>query len=385
MTKRTFEEINSKIKEKKAVILTAEELIDLVKDQGIKKAAEKVDVITTGTFGPMCSSGILFNFPHPRRKIKASKVWLNRVEAYGGLAAADAFLGATQVKENDALNNKGKGNFDYGGGHVITDLISKNSVRLEAESYGTDCYPVKTLSQDMRLEDFKDIHLLNVRNAYQNYNVGVNTSSKTIYTYMGILRPNLSNANYCSAGQLSPLLADPYLRTIGLGTKIFLGGAQGWVIGEGTQHNPNPWRTEDGVPIGGSGTLSVRGNLKQMDRKWVRGVSFKGYGTSLAVGIGIPIPVLDEDTVKYASLGDARIKAPVVDYAYDYPNGTPRNLGLVSYKDLKSGSIRVNGKVIHTAPLSSYPGARQIAAELKHWIELGTFKLGIPQDKESFF
>ena len=111
-----------------------------------------------------------------------------------------------------------------------------------AESYGTDCYPNKYFKKKMRLKDFPYAMLMNPRNAYQNYNVGVNLGEKTIYTYMGVIRPNLQNANYSSAGVLSPLFNDPYFKTIGLGTRIFLGGGEGYVIWYGTQHNPKPAR-----------------------------------------------------------------------------------------------------------------------------------------------
>ena len=74
--------------------------------------------------------------------------------------------------------------------------------------------------------------------AYQNYNVAVNLSDKTIYTYMGVLKPRMGSAGYSSAGQLSPLLKDPYYKTIGIGTRIFLGGGIGYVAWPGTQFNP---------------------------------------------------------------------------------------------------------------------------------------------------
>jgi uncharacterized protein (DUF39 family) len=378
---RTFAEINERIRQQKAVVVTAEELVELVKDVGVAAATAKVDVITTGTFGPMCSSGALFNFWHTKPKIRASRVWLNGVETHAGLAAVDCYLGATQLADGDPANRPYPGRFEYGGGHVITDLLAGKPVTLRAESYGTDCYPRKEYSQEYKLADFRDAWLLNPRNAYQNYNVAVNTTGKTIYTYMGMLKPRLANANYCSAGQLSPLLVDPLYRTIGLGTRIFLGGGVGWVIGAGTQHSPDVLRTEDGAPMEGAGTLAVRGDLKQMKAEWVRGVSMLGYGVSLSVGLGVPIPALDEDIVRRAALGDAKLWAPVVDYGVDYPNAVNRVLARVTYAQLKSGEIEVEGKKIPTAPLSSYPAARQIAGSLKEWIQAGWFTLGEPQDR----
>ena len=379
--KKSFAEINARIRKKEAVVVTAEELIGRVRENGVEKTAQEVDVITTGTFGPMCGSGALLNFGHTTPKIKAQKVWLNNVEAHAGIAAVDIFLGATQLIDDDPGNKIYPGKFEYGGGHVISDLLMGKSVTLIAKSYGTDCYPRKEFAKEYKLTDFPDAWLWNPRNCYQNYNVAVNSTDKTVYTYMGVLKPKFGNANYCSAGQLSPLLCDPYYRTIGLGTKIFLGGTQGWVLGAGTQHNPKVPRTIDGIPRGGAGTISVRGNLKDMSHQFVRGVSFTGYGVSLAVGIGIPIPVLDEEIVKFASLGDDKLMAPVIDYGADYPNGINRVLTEISYGQLKSGKIILNDQEIITSPLSSYPGALKIAKTLKEWIKSGEFTLGEPQDR----
>ena len=50
---RTYEEINEKIRQGKAVVVTAEEVIDLVEEKGVEKVAQEVDVVTTGTFGVM--------------------------------------------------------------------------------------------------------------------------------------------------------------------------------------------------------------------------------------------------------------------------------------------------------------------------------------------
>ena len=216
------------------------------------------------------------------------------------------------------------------------------------------------------------------RNAYQNYNCAINLGDKTIYTYMGILKPKVGNASYSSAGQLSPLLNDPYYRTIGIGTRIFLGGGVGYVAWNGTQHHPNVPRGENGVPLGGAGTLALVGDLKQMDPNWLVGLSFIGYGATMAVGIGIPIPILDEEMLHFTAVKDEDIYCPIVDYNEGYPYSKPMDLGLVNYKDLKSGKILFNGKEIVTTPQSSYPRARQIAQTLKGWIQRGQFELTQP-------
>jgi len=167
------------------------------------------------------------------------------VPAYGGIAAVDCYLGATEVVEEDPLNSVYPGEFNYGGGHVLQDLVAGNVIRLRAESYGTDCYPARRHERNITLQDLRDATLFNPRNAYQNYNCAVNVSDKTIYTYMGVLRPRMGNANYATSGQLSPLFNDPYYRTIGIGTRIFLGGARGFVAGG--EHHPNVTGAKTGL------------------------------------------------------------------------------------------------------------------------------------------
>lgn len=377
---KTFAEINEKIRAGRAVVVTAEEMIGITREDGPVKAAQKVDVVTTGTFGIMCSSGAFLNFGHSKPRMRASKVFLNNVEAYSGIAAVDCYIGVTQTREDDPLNKVFPGRFRYGGGHVIEDLVAGRPVVLKAESYGTDCYPLRSFERTMTLNDFPDAVLLNPRNAYQNYNCAVNLSKKTIYTYMGILRPDCMNANYSTSGQLSPLLNDPLYRTIGIGTRIFLGGGMGYVIGAGTQHSPGVPRSANGVVMGGAGTISVRGDLKQMSPKFLRGASLTGYGTSMNVGIGIPIPILNEEMAQFTAVSDAEIQVPVVDYGSAYPEGVGQAMEFVTYADLRSGEITFDGRKVSTAPLSSYSAAREIAGILKEWIASGRFLLGEPQE-----
>ena len=378
--KRTIEEINRKIKQGKVVVVTADEMAGIVKKKGAKKAAREVDVVTTGTFSPMCSSGAFINFGHTRPAIKASQAWLNGVPAYAGVAAVDLFIGATEPAEDDPLNRVHPGQFKYGGGHVIHDLVAGKKLKLRATAYGTDCYPNREIKKRVTLEELPYAALLNPRNAYQNYNCAINLSKKTIYTYMGVLKPNAGNANYSTSGQLSPLFNDPYFLTLGLGTRIFLGGAKGYIIGPGTQHKPNVKRDKNGVPLTPGGTLMTMGNLKEMEPRWVAGVSMLGYGCSLAVGVGVPIPILNEEMARFTGVSDEEIHTQIIDYGIDYPKGEGTSLGQVSYAELKSGTIRFNGQEIPTSPLSSYVRALEIALILKGWIEKGEFLLTEPQE-----
>lgn len=365
--KRTYEEINRKIKERKAVVLTAEEVIDLVRDKGVNKAAEEVDVVTTGTFGAMCSSGAFLNLGHSDPPIRMTNITLNGVQAYGGLAAVDTYIGATQMTDNN-----GGG---YGGGHVIEDLVAGKKIHLVASGPGTDCYTRKSIETTISLNTINEAYLYNPRNAYQNYAVATNSTDRTLQTYMGKLLPNFRNATYSSAGQLSPLLNDPHLDTIGIGTRIFLGGGEGYVAWAGTQFNTQ--QTEmNGVPIGSSRTLALIGNLRGMEREFIRGLDIFGYGTSLSVGVGIPIPILNTNIMKKCAISDEEIFAKVFDYGV--PSRTRPMLGTVNYAQLRSGKIEVDGHVMRTSSLSSYKYAKKVAEKLKGWIEKDGFELTVP-------
>ena len=364
---RTYEEINAKIAKGDAVVLTAEEAIRLVEEKGVEKAAKEVDVVTTGTFGAMCSSGAFINFGHSEPPIKMSKVWLNDVPAYTGLAAVDAYIGATELKEDMKL--------DYGGAHVIESLIKGEAVHLRATAYGTDCYPRKDIDTYISLKTVNQAYMYNPRNMYQNYGVATNSSEKTLYTYMGELLPSYGNVTYSSAGQLSPLLKDPQLRTIGMGTRIFLGGGIGYVAWEGTQYKTNvPMR--NGVPASSARALAVIGDLNGMSDEFVRALSFTGYGTTLGIGIGVPIPILDEDLMRSASITDDKIFAPVLDYSIQSRNRKP--MAEVSYAELRSGHVDLFGKKVKTSSLSSYYKARIIADKLKKMIADREFTLTPP-------
>lgn len=373
---KTIAEINERIKKGQAVVLNAEEMTEAVRRMGPEQAAKEVDVVTTGTFSPMCSSGLLFNIGQPEPpKIRTTRVWLNDVPAYAGLAAVDAYLGATELPEDDPQNKVYPGQFKYGGAHVIEDLVSGRSVHLRALSYGTDCYPRRSLDRTITLDDLTYAQLLNPRNCYQNYNAAVNCTSRTIYTYMGPLKPDMRNVNFATAGCLSPLFNDPWFRTIGTGTRIFLGGGQGYVIGAGTQHDPSPQRTGKGLPLGGAGTLMVRGDLKGMKPRYLRGLSLTGYGVSMAVGVGIPIPILNEEMAAFTGVSNDDILMPVKDYGYDYPNGLPRVIQHVRFSDLLSGEVEIQGRKVPSVPLTSHVISLEIADTLKAWIEKGEFLL----------
>jgi uncharacterized protein (DUF39 family)/CBS domain-containing protein len=358
---RTIEEINQKIRKGDAQVLTAEEMKRLVESSGVEVAFKEVDVVTTGTFGAMCSSGAIVNLGHSDPPIKIEHVWLNDVEVCHPGAAVDIFIGATNMSEKQPC--------EYGGGHVIEDLVGGKEVELRATAYGTDCYPRTSVKTTITKDDLNQFYLLNFRNCYQRYNCAVNGSDEIIYTYMSKLLPRLRNATFSGAGELNPLMNDPDYETMGLGTRIFLGGGQGYIIGEGTQHSPKNL----------NGTLMVKGDAKQMSPEFLQGASFTRYGTSMYVGLGVPIPILNMGLAKKTAIRDSEIFTDIVDYSV--PRRDRPKLGKVSYQELKSGSINVNGKKVRVSSLSSLKMAKKVSRTLKSWIEEGTFTLTSPVER----
>ncbi|NEP23631.1 MAG: hypothetical protein F6J94_12140 [Moorea sp. SIO1F2] len=375
---RTIAQINDKIEGNCAVVWTVEELKARVADIGVTQAAKEVDIITTGTFEQMESSGAIMNLGHTDPPVKIRKCWLDGVPAYTGFGAVDLFLGATQVV--DYPDNREIPDMDEqrqrGGGDVIEDLIAGKPVHLQALGQVTDCYPRGSFETTITKDRINQFYLFNPRNLYQNFIVGVNGGDRPLYTYLGLLQPKLSNAVYSNPGAISPLINDPELKLVGIGTRIFMGGGIGYIAWEGTQHFPLQKRLPNQTPIGPAATLALIGDAKQMNPKWVRGCYFKNYGPSLMLGVGVPMPVLNEEVVQRCAVQDQDIVAPVVDFAI--PRRVRPTFGLVSYAQLKSGRITIDGKLVRVAPLASIFLSRQVALELKQWIESGKFTLTEP-------
>jgi uncharacterized protein (DUF39 family) len=147
---------------------------------------------------------------------------------------------------------------------------------------------------------------------------------------------------------------------------------------QGTQHNPTVKRKENGTPCVPGGTLALIGDLKQMKPQWLRGQSMLGYGVTLVVGVGVPIPILNEEMAQFTSVKDEALYAPVVDYSEAYPQVVPGNLGEVNYAQLRSGTITIQGREVPTSSLSSYSRALEIAETLKSWIKNKSFLLTEP-------
>jgi len=380
---RTIAQINEKIKDQKAVVWTVEELKAQVAEKGVSQVAKEVDVVTTATFEPMESSGAIMNLGHTDPPINIRQCWLDSVPTYAGLGGVDLYLGATASPdysnsgETSELETRlGVAHKQRGGGHVIQDLIAGKPIQLKAIGQVSDCYPRASFQTTITRDTINQFYLYNPRNVYQNFIVGVNAGDRVLHTYLGPLHPNLGNAVYSSPGAISPLFNDPELKLIGIGTRILLGGGIGYVAAEGTQHFPKQRRLDNQTPIGPAATLTLVGDAKAMTPRWVRGCYFNNYGPSLMLGVGIPLPMLDEQAVANCAITDEDIVAPIVDFSI--PRRVRPTFGLVNYAQLKSGTIQIEGESVRTAPLASIPRSREIATLLKDQIRQGSFFLTEP-------
>jgi len=385
LTLRDIPTINAKIQRRQAVVYAADAFKALVQSQGVAAAAQQVDVVVAGTFEPMEASGAILNLGHTDPPINIRDCTLDGVGAYAGFGAVDLYIGASQPVASDRAGDGDADDLrDRGGGHVIADLVAGRGVQLQARGHVTDCYPKADLTTTITKDSINQFYLFCPRGLYQNFIVGVNGGDRLLHTYLGPLQPQLGNAVYANPGALAPLMNDPHLTTVGIGTRIFLGGGVGYIGWEGTQHFPLQKRLPNGTPIGPAATVALLGDAKQMQAEWVRGCYLKGYGPSLMLGAAVPIPIVSEDVAQSCAVQDQDVVAPVIDFSI--PRRVRPTFGLVSYAQLKSGHITLEGITVRTAPIVSLYLAQQAALTLKGWIEAGQFELTqpvapLPQDR----
>jgi len=361
---KTIREINERIKKGKAVVLTAKEVKELSKQKSIDEIAEEVDVVTTATFSPMCSTGVFLNFGHTIPAMKFQKVLLDNVPAFGGLAAADIFLGATEQSITDEK---------FGGAHVIHKLIKGEKIHLKAEGIPTDCYPRKSFEADFDINDINQAYFFNPRNNYQNYNAAVNSSDKPLYTYMGHIKPKLKSINYVTTGEISPLINDPDLETIGIGTRIFFGGGEGYIAWEGTQFNSEQVKNKKtNLPIGPGATLAIIADLRNVKPEFIKPVFIPGYGVSIYISIGIAIPVLNKNIAKKLLIRNKDIITNVVDYSNN------NVVTMVNYEELIDNKFVFNNKRIPSKTYTNIKKSKEILNLFKEKILNKKFYLTEP-------
>lgn len=353
---RTINEINNKISKGEAVVIGVDEFKKVCATEGIKKAAEKIDVVTCATFSPTCGTGIMMNLGHTNPPIKFKEAYFNNVRAYTGFTSVDAYIGSDQPSEDNNIN------IHYGGAHVMEDLLNKKTIHFKAVGFGPRChsYPREDVETYISLDDINEVFFIAHRFCVQKGSGYVNSSSKKIGTYKGIVFPSFSNCVYTGTGELNPLINDIDGEVIGIGTRILLSGAQGYIIGEGTQHNPEKTAS----------TTMLRCRFRDINPKYFRAVVFENYASSLYIGLAVPIPILNIKIAKNCAIRDHEIQTVIKDAGdQEHWEGEKPVICKISYQELKSGKIKLpNGKTIVSTTVSSVMMAKKIMRELKQQI-----------------
>ena len=363
---KSYEEINEKIKSGKANVLTASEAKTLIKEKGVTYFAKNIDVITTAAFEMHTNALAYLSFGQTDPLIYFLEANINNVFAYVA-GPTDLVLSCVSYSRE---------NPEYGGAHILEELVKGNDIHLKSTGRNLEVFPNKEFESWFNLKQLNSARLLLNQAVDQNNIVATNSGEKDINCHMGTLIGQLENSTFNSSSYLNPLINDPYCSTIGVGSKIWIAGATGIIIGSGSNHNPVQKRNEYGIPVGSAVTLSAIADLNQMLPKWVRGGFLKSFGPVLYIGIGIPVPILNEEIAEFISLTDDKIHTTIVDFSI--PRRTKPIFGQCTYAELRTSTVVINKKPTLAATMSSMSWAMEICKILKESIINKDFFLSKP-------
>ena len=292
---KEFSEILERIERSEAVVLTAEEVSRLVEDED-RSSLEEVDVVTTATRAVMSGTYAILSFPvaEPGSFQRARNVWLNGISAQVGpcpnenLGLLDLIVFGTACSRDRP---------DYGGGHLFRDLVEGKTIQVEVQ---TD--EGGLLQAEAGLEDMPQARMFGSRHAFKNYSAFVNPGSRSVRTIFHArgFEPHCQGATFSGCGQINPLKCDPLLETIGIGTRILLNGAEGYVLGTGTRSSrdkPN---------------LSGFADMHHMTAEYMGGF-VTGLGPECICSLAVPIPVTSPTILEEIARRDREIALPVND------------------------------------------------------------------------
>ncbi len=295
MLTRSLEEINNKIEEGKAVILTASELCQLTK-QGKELRFEDVDVVTTATKGLMSGTSCImaFRISEPKKFKKVKTLKMNGINCYVGpcpnetIGLVDLIIYATDKSEE---------NPNYGAGHLLRELVEKKPVHVIAETVEG-----MIIEKDITIDDIYFAEMLGIRHGFRNYNAFTNPGKnrlKSIFTVMG-MHGDYQELSFCGCGAVNPFENDVEMEIIGIGTPILLNGAPGFIIGSGTRASPN------------RPNMMTKASLFDMIPEFMGG--FKtSEGPEVICSIAVPIPILNEKIFNNLKRTDEKVPLNVVD------------------------------------------------------------------------
>jgi len=294
--RKTVTEINEKIKKGEAVVLTAEEFKQMVRNEE-PVTAEDIDVVTCATCAIMSGTAAILSIPVAERNEfeRADKVWLNGIPAFPGpcpnerLGIVDVFVYGTA-----------RANHEYGGGHLFREIVEGKQIEVKVKVGTSDRNRI--IERRISKEDLQFARMITTRSSFKNYMAFVNPEEgevRSIFSVRGLKGP-YKEISVTGSGEINPLENDPLLKTVGIGTKIMVNGAMGYVIGEGTRSSrekPN---------------LSVIADMHGMDAEFMGGF-VTSTGPECITSIAVPIPVISEEVFSNLKIMDEEIKLPIAD------------------------------------------------------------------------
>lgn len=293
--KRTFSQIQEKIRQGKAVVLTADEICNRVRSGEVVRF-EDVDVVTTATRAIMSGTYAVLSFPvaEPDSFVRASRVWLNGVPAQVGPCPNER-IGMVDIIVNGTARSKSEP--DYGGGLLFKDLVEGKPVVVEVETMEGRFFETRTT-----INQIPHARLFATRHAFKNYLAFVNPKNEPVSSifHASQFKGNLSEATFCGCGELNPVKNDPNLETIGIGTRVLINGAEGFVAGTGTRSSPE------------KPNLSGFADMKSMVPEYMGGF-ITSAGPEIINTWAVPVPVLSQSLLDSITKLDSELKLDIVD------------------------------------------------------------------------
>jgi len=306
--RRTIAEITAKQERGDAVVLTAEELCNSVRD-GNEIGFEDVDVVTSATCSVMSGTYAVLSFKVAERDEfeRAASVFLNGVPAFVGpcpnerLGIIDAIVYGTSRRDEK-----------YGGGQLFRDMVAQEEIEVVVETVEG-----RKIETTTNLGKIPFAELCSTRNVYRNYNAFVNPQENEVDSIFSVSKFEgaFKELHFSGCGELNPLEKDPHLETIGVGTKILMNGAVGFVMGKGTRSSaekPN---------------LMGIADMHKMLPEYLGGFRTSA-GPEVWNSWAVPIPILNEQVLESAKRLDEEIKLDVLDVHTRLP------VGEITYADV---------------------------------------------------
>ena len=295
MKKQSIHQINQKIKNGDATVLTAEEVTRLVMEGEVSQV-EDVDVVTTGTCGIMSGTSAIFHLPvaEPGTFKKAKNILLNGVPGFPGpcpnewLGSVDLMVYGTAQSINDP---------QYGGGFLFKDLVRGEEVEIELESLEG-----RVIRSTATLADFGTAQMIGTRFAFKNYTAFVNPTNQPISSIFNAvdMEGPFKGISFSGCGELNPLQNDPQLNTIKKGSNLLLNNSEGIFIGPGTRSSPE------------KPNMMITADMRDMDPHYLGGYR-TGAGPEVYNSVATAIPILEDEILNRTYIKNEEISLPIAD------------------------------------------------------------------------